>query len=153
MFPGELDEEARLQMGLPQLSERNPWLTGSLVHLLRLALMACAGYELDNSPHTSNGDIHFRTFPFEDSDEVSLLSVTNTSPLPSENRKGAGASQGKTGNSTSKSGGSVLKVVSVRFSHPEEVQLLLVETVKTFSDFVSIMPLAVSKHASFCLQV
>lgn len=153
VFPGEVDEESRLQSGLPQLSERNPWLTGSLVHLLRLALMACGGYEKDNSIEQNVGTPDFRTFPFEDSDEVSLLSVLNASPTSSSVVKGAGDTQGRAASGGKQTGGSVIKVVCVRFTHPEEVQLLLVETVKTFSDFVSVMPLAVSKHASFCLQV
>lgn len=142
VFPGEIDEEARLQQGIPQLSERNPWLTGSLVHLLRLALMACAGYDLVGDGQSKGSNV--RTFPFEDNDEVSLLSVTSQTPASHMIQK-------KPAPSTAF--GSVIRVACVRFSHPEEVQLLLVETVKTFADFVSIMPLAVSKHASFCLQV
>ena len=113
--------------------------------------MACGGYEKENSTQQQSvGSSDYRIFPFEDSDEVSLLNVSPTSSVVAN---GAGDTLGRAASGGKSTVGSVIKVVCVRFSHPEEVQLLLVETVKTFSDFVSVMPLAVSKHASFCLQV
>lgn len=170
VFPGEMDEEARLQQGLPQASERNPWLTGSLVHLLRLALMACAGYSKSNSlalraaPNSKDGmskqrdALQYMTFLFEDNDESSFSTGLSYVASPSRdfqsastagNIDGSKVSSGK----NSSGPGKTISVVSVCFSQKEEVQLLLVETVKTFSDFVSVTPLAVSKHAAFCLSV
>ena len=120
--------------------------------------MACGGYELGFDAATEDVSsakrYNIKTFPFEDNDDISLLSLSNSPPSVDDFRstKDSFVNQNVVSRNNSKAG-SVIKVVCVVFSHPEEVQLLLVETTKTFSDFVSVMPLAVSKHASFCLQV
>jgi hypothetical protein len=140
-----------------QLNQRNPWVTGSLMHLLRLTFMACGGYSLahKNEQNLSTEDktkdifagisliktansvgIEYCTFPYQDTDDFLMNSGANHNS--SENAGHMNRS---------------LTVVCVRFSLNEDVNLLLLETIKSFSDFVNTIPVAVSKQSLFCLRV
>jgi hypothetical protein len=44
-------------------------------------------------------------------------------------------------------------VACIRFSKYQEVEILWIETCKTFADFSNQMPIEVSRNATFCLQV
>jgi hypothetical protein len=147
VFPGDVDEEVRLHKGILQSTDENPWMTGSISHLLNLALMCCGGYRKyqsrDNlrSAVKTHYDRNFVTFQFDDTDESLVKSITN---IPEGNGIVKGGSRSKNNAYT---------VVCVEFTNQEEVEILLLETVKTISDFTSINPGVVSEHAMICLGV
>lgn len=138
-----------------QAMHRNPWITGSLMHLLRLTFMACGGYSVSHRSEKSissgdesedrmsgtaaqGGSLEYCTFPYQDTDDFLLsngtsISASEVSPAVQSNRS--------------------LTVVCVRFTSNDDVNLLLLETIKSFSDFVNSTPLAVSKQSLFCLRV
>ena len=179
VFPGESVEEERLQKGIPQQSQRNPWLTGSLTYMLRLSLMAVGGYNpgsigVDDSKSTTlvesltqkkrrqNRFMEFASFSFQNTDDFcGNLASTSTNLFAdvsgnstqgnlsaSEQHKDNAGVQIGTGSNLCR-----IAVSRVQFARSDEVDLLLLETVKTFADIICSTPAVISKHALFCLNV
>jgi hypothetical protein len=157
VFPTGFETDALTANNQP--IQRNPWVTGSLMHLLRLTFMACGGYSLAHRNErnasiddktkdlyagsvlikTINGvGVEYCTFPYQDTDD--FLMNTSTTHNSSENFTASQMSRNVT-------------VVCIRFPLDEDVNLLLLETIKSFSDFVNAIPVAVSKQSLFCLRV
>jgi len=142
IFPGgDVDTKKDRQQQL----QRNPWITGSLMHLLRLTFMACGGYAMSTKTVQTHGSsefvdsrdshIEYCTFPYQDTDDFLLNSNAAEGQIVSQTAHHS------------------VTVVCVRFLSNEDVHLLLLETVKSFSDFVNATPVAVSKQSLFCLRV
>ncbi len=156
-----------MQKGIPQQSQRNPWLSGSLTYMLRLSLMAIGGYNpdsfgleeiksanlIENSSQRTrrqNRAAEFASFSFQNTEDFCSNFGSST--------HGAFVNQNQGEPQKDKSGiinGNVCRITvsRVQFSRSDEVDLLLLETVKTFADFICSTPSIVSRHALFCLNV
>lgn len=172
VFPGDLDEEQKFQDPSSRNSNAvNPWLLESMTNLMKITTMALAGYKsvggLTNNANSSN---KFNTAA-QPSGSLRLSSISDgnsssSSQLSSKSIPNSGSSVSISSDKTAKMtnqnmvtfplpppfASSQLTVVSVELPKKEEVELLWLESCKTFADIANSMPADQSQRATFCLQ-